>query len=250
MSKLSCIIVDDEASGRNSLQSWVNKYCQELEVLALCENILDAKKAIRNYSPQLVFLDIEMPHGNAFDLLEDLTAINFEIIFVTAYSQYAIQALNLSAAHYLLKPVDIDELVSAVNKVRTSIAEKSVINHTSILIDNLKTINAQQQKVVIPLMEGFEVVRLQEVLYMVADDNFVHIHIKNRKSLMACRSLKFYEDQLNDSGFLRIHRGHMINLEHVSRYRKGKYAHVTMCDDRELEIAQSKKGLFLERFLS
>jgi len=245
---LRTLIIDDEASGRNTLKAYTEKYCPQIEIVGMGADIITAEALIKKEKPDLVFLDIEMPRGTAFDLIDKLDAISFDIIFVTAYSEYAVRAFNLSAAYYLLKPVDIDELIVAVIKVTEQQTVDHTIDRTSVLIDNLKIANAQHRKVVIPLMDGFEVVRLQDVIYLIADDNFVHFKMINGRSIMVCRSLKFYEKQLSDAGFLRIHRSHMINLDYVKRYHKGKTGSVTMIDDKELDIAQSKKTTFLEFF--
>jgi len=244
------IIVDDESAARQSLKHFISEYCPNLEILVTAANIQEASLLIQKNDIDLVFLDIEMPRGNGFDLFDLVPNETFETIFVTAFSQYAIQALNMSAAHYLLKPIDIDELILAVEKVGSILLEKSSINRTSILIENLKNFNNQKRKVVIPLMEGFEVVKMNEIIYMIADDNFVHIHLDNKQHFMACRSLKFYEEQLSDAGFFRIHRKHLINLEKVKRFLKGKNGFVVMEDGKQLELSASKKKGFLENFNS
>ncbi len=248
MKTLQCIIIDDEKSARTSLAQFLVDYCEQVELLGMASNIDEAKRLIDQHQPNLIFLDIEMPHGNAFDLLERFERIDFSIIFVTAFSQYAVRAFNLSAAHYLLKPVDIDLLIEAVEKVEQDQRQKCSYLHTEVLLQNIRQVNSQKNKIVIPLMDGFELVRLEDVLYMVADDNFVHIHISNGKSFMACRSLKFYEEQLQSNGFFRIHRKFLINVEHVIRFRKTKPPLVQMSNQKELELSQSKRKAFLELF--
>lgn len=250
MNMIQAIIVDDEAAARNSLGHYIAEYCPTVEVVGRAENIQEAARLIRAHTIQLVFLDIEMPRGNGFDLFDIIESVDFETIFVTAFSQYAIQALNMSATHYLLKPIDIDDLVTAVDKVAQIIAGKSTLNRTSILLENLRNFNNQNRKVVIPLMEGFEVVSMSEIQFMEADDNFVHIHLDNHGKFMACRSLKFYEEQLADAGFMRIHRKYLVNLDKVKRFLKGKSGFVVMENGRELELSASRRKQFLERFKS
>lgn len=250
MTRVRSIIIDDEKSARISLERFLKDYCKQVEVVAMAADIIEARRLIDEHKPQLIFLDIEMPHGNAFDLLEGFDMIDFEIIFVTAFSQYAVQAFNLSAAHYLLKPVDIDQLISAVDKVSEKLSTKTTDNHTTILLENLRQINSRKRKVIVPLMEGFDIIKLEQIIYMEADDNFVHIHLTTAKSMMACRSLKFYEEQLSTSGFFRIHRKLLINLEHVERYRKTKSGMVEMSNGKELEMSASKKKQFVELFRS
>jgi len=243
----TAIIIDDEHASRVSLNSFLKDYCPQIKVLGEGKNILEAKQLIESESPQIIFLDIEMPHGNAFDLLDDYTQPNFHIVFVTAYSHYAIQALKLSSAQYLLKPIDISELEQAVNQVCADIDESKKWEHAVLLLENIRS--NQFKKIVVPLMTGFEVVNPESVYYIEADDNFSIIHLDGRKPLMACRKLKFYEENLKDCGFYRVHRSSLVNLDHVVKYTKGKAAFVTLSNGKEIDISLSRKAGFVEKFL-
>ncbi|MEM8890228.1 MAG: response regulator, partial [Bacteroidota bacterium] len=161
---LKAIIVEDERASRETLHSYLEKYCADVEVLEMADSVKTGVIAIREHKPDLVFLDVEMPYGNAFDLLEEIGEINFQTIFVTAYSHYAIKALNYSASYYLLKPIDIEELIAAVDKVKQNIESGEHQLHTRILIDNLRTLNRQNKKVVLPVLDGFEVVEVHEII--------------------------------------------------------------------------------------
>lgn len=248
MQKYTAIIVEDEQDSRETLRHYVSKYCPDIKLVGECENIEQAQKTIDSQQPEIVFLDIEMPFGNAFDLLERLGNVDFEIIFITAFSQYAVRAFNLSAVHYLLKPVDIDELISAVEKATKRISESDQLNHSKILLDNLSALNTQQKKLVLPLMDGFEVVRLGEILFCEAQDNFTYVHFQNGKKMLICRKLKFYDEALSDHGFCRVHRSFLINMEYVKRYIKGKGGTVIMENGMEVQVANARKQTFLERF--
>lgn len=244
---MKSIIIDDEQDSRETLQNYVAKYCPDVSIVAECVNIIEAEKALSAHQPDFVFLDIEMPYGNAFDLLDKLKKIDFEIIFVTAFNQYAVQAFNLSAAHYLQKPVDIDELIQAVDKVKKRLATSNEINHSKILMDNLSALNTQHQKVVLPLMDGFMVVKLQEIVYCEAQDNFTCFYLTDGQKPLICRKLKFYENTLSQHGFCRVHRSFMINLEYVKRYIKGKGGTVIMENGKEIQVANARKQEFLGR---
>ncbi len=228
------------------MQSFVKKYCPQLHVEGEASNIIDAKKLIDKVSPQIVFLDIEMPHGTAFDLLDQYPKIDFHVIFITAYSQYAIQAFNLASAKYLLKPIDIDQLIESVEDVcdRIDTQEKSAITH--VLMDNLK--QKQVDKVIIPLMDGFEIVKTNEIIYISANDNFSVFQLTSGRSIMACRKLSFYEDNLSNAGFLRIHRSTIINVDKLKKYQKGKGGVAIMENGKELDVSQSRKKRLLEYF--
>lgn len=245
--EVTAVIVDDEQDSRETLRRFANKYCPHISILADCENIEQAKSAILKHKPQLVFLDIEMPHGNAFDLLEQWGTIDFEIIFITAFSQYAVQAFALSAAHYLLKPLDIEELEKAVDAVSQQIEEKQKINRAEILLQNIEAVHNQNRKLVLPTMEGLEVVRMSEILYCKAEDNFTIFHFTDGRKLMICRNLKFFESALSHFGFCRIHRSHIINLEYIKRYVKGKGGSVIMENGQEILVANTKKSELIRR---
>lgn len=248
--KLKAIIVDDESASRETLRNFLAKYCPDVEVLGEADSVPPAVELIRKTNPDLVFLDVEMPFGNAFDLLEQMGDVNFNTVFVTAYDHYAIKALNFSASYYLLKPIDIDELVAAVEKVKKDRSEPKEFSQSKILIENLKQNGMQQRQLVLPVLEGFEIVRIQDIVRCQANDNFTDFFFANGKKLMICRTLKFYEELLNDCGFLRIHKSHLINLQYVKKYRKGKYGTVIMTDDAEVDISPTKKEEFLSRFMA
>ena len=242
----SCVILDDEGSSRKIIASFVSKYCPQLEITGEAADILEGKKLIDQLDPSIVFLDIEMPHGSAFDLLDRYDKIPFRIIFITAYSQYAIQAFNLSSAKYLLKPVDIDELIKAVQSTCEEIDKDDHAQLTQVLMDNLK--ERQFNKVIIPTIEGFEVVKTNQIIFIEANDNFSILHLVGGEKHMACRKLKFYEENLKHIGFVRIHRSTIINLDMVKSYQKGRGGIVTMENGRALDVSQTRKQEFLKQF--
>lgn len=250
MQTITALIIDDELDSRSTLRSYVGRYCPQVTLVGECANIIEARAAILKHRPQLLFLDIEMPHGTAFDLLEQFGEnIDFEIIFITAYSQYAVQAFNLSAAHYLLKPVDIEELEKAVAHVATLLTQKEQLLRARILLENMATQNPQGRKLVLPLMEGFDVVRMSDVLYCEAEDNFTCFFFTDGRKSLICRHLKYYEPLLEPFGFCRIHRSYIVNLEYVKRYIKGKGGSVIMENGREIMVSNQKKDELLKRIM-
>ncbi|MCI4668572.1 MAG: LytTR family DNA-binding domain-containing protein [Bacteroidia bacterium] len=248
MNTLKAIIIDDEAISRETLRTYLDRYCDKVDVLGEADGVATGLEQIKLHKPNLVFLDVEMPYGNAFDLLEQVEEVNFETIFVTAYSQYALKALNLSAAYYLLKPVDVDELIEAVNKVEDNIAKNNQAFHTKILVENLRTMQQQSHKVVLPVMEGFEVVKMKDITRCQANGNFTDIFMTSGKKKMICRPLKHFEEILGESGFMRVHRAHVINLEYVVGYIKGKAGQVRMEDGTEIQVSSSYKKLLMDHF--
>lgn len=243
---MKAIIIDDEKDSRQILANYLTKYCPDVEVSGFGESVATGLEAIQTHNPEIVFLDIEMPYGNGFDLLEQAGDHTFETVFVTAFGNYAIQALNQSAAYYLLKPIDIDELIKAVEKIKSERTQINYTQHARVLLDNIR--GGGQQRLMLPTLEGFEIVPIASIVYCEAADNFTQFYFESGKPLLICRTLKYFEDVLNSHGFLRIHRSHLINPAFVVRYSKGKGGYVTMKNNQELEVSPNKKQEFLKLF--
>lgn len=248
MDKISAIIVEDEEASRLTLRNYLAKYCPTVELKGEAADINEGYKMIKSQKPQLVFLDVEMPYGNAFDLLEKFDSLDFEVIFVTAFSQYALEALNLSASNYLLKPVNIDQLVEAVDKVQQQIADKQSIQTSNILLENLAIENKQLKKMVLPMLDGFEVVILKDVIRCNANDNLTDIYLANGTKRTVCRTLKFYEDALREYDFVRVHKSHIVNVNCVKQYKKGKGGEIILTDGSSVQVSATRKSEFLRRF--
>jgi len=245
MSKLNAILVDDEQDSRAVLANYLAKYCPEVKLLHQCDSVVSAKKVIEQYNLELsiLFLDIEMPYANGFDLLDQLEEINFEVVFVTAYDNYAIKALNQSAAYYILKPIDIDELINAVEKIKNERNNKSgdYQVHAKLLLENVKNDSELPKKLMLPTQEGYEVVKVVDIIYCEADNNFTMFYLEGGRKLLICRTLKYFEGLLSTNVFLRIHRSYIVNTEKVIRYNKGKGGYVTLENAVELEVSPKKK---------
>lgn len=245
---MKTLIIDDEQPSREALRHYLGKYCPGVTVIGEADGVESALEAIRLHRPELLFLDIEMPFGNGFDLLEKLPADSqLEVVFVTAYEQYALRALRMSAAHYLLKPVDIDDLIEAVGKVRGRIGlrEQGRVNKT--LLENLKSGEKEVLKrLALPLIDGLEIVLPEEIRYLEAADNFTTFYLADGRKLLICRKLKFYDALLGPAGFCRIHRSTVVNLAQVRRYHRGKGGAVTLEDGTELVVAAARKQALLE----
>jgi len=241
---LKTIIVEDEQTSREILKNYIAKYCPTVEVVGEAENIDEALVLIRNNKLDLIFLDVEMPYGSGFDLLEKLGTIDFEVVFVTAYNQYAIDALNNHASYYLLKPISIDELIKAVDYV-TEIRTKENQLQNSVLVPK---INSMEEKITIPTQDGFEVLQLKDILYCKADDNYTEIFLCNNQKKLVSKTLKYFEEMLSDNGFARIHKSYLVNVAYIASYKKGKGGTVYLSNGKELSVSASKKAALLSYF--
>ncbi|AXG69536.1 sensory transduction protein LytR [Kordia sp. SMS9] len=241
--QLQTIIVEDEEISREILKKYVAKYCPNVNVIGEASNIEDALILIRNNDLDLVFLDVEMPFGNAFDLLEKVGDRSFETIFVTAYDHYAIEALNSHASYYLLKPISIDELIKAVDHV-ISIKSKEERLEENVLATTIETING---KITIPQQDGFEVLNVSEIVYCKADDNYTEIYI-NDSRIVVSKTLKYFEEALREYPFARVHKSYLVNVNEVVKYRKGKGGSVVLSNGKEVLVSSTKKANLLSYF--
>lgn len=242
--KLRSIIVEDEETSRKILKNYLNKYCPNVDILGEASNVEEALVLIRNTELDLVFLDVEMPYGNAFDLLDKVGDIEFETVFVTAYNHYAIDALNAHASYYLMKPISIDELIKAVDYV-TEIKTKEDALQDQVLVPKTTTVNG---KITIPQQNGFEVLETSNILYCKADDNYTEIYLNTNKRKLVSKTLKYFEEALSESGFARVHKSYLVNVNEVTKYIKGKGGSVVLSNGKEVMVSASKKSNLLSYF--
>lgn len=243
--KIKSVIVEDEKAAREVLKNYLSKYCPQIEVIGEAENIKEAVPLLHELQPQLVFLDVEMPFGNAFDVLEACKDLRFETIFVTAFSEYSLKALNQSAAYYLLKPISIEELIVAVNKVQQQIANHEIFDRNKIIVENFRETQPEKKQVILPTLEGFEVVKMEDIVRLRGNGNFTDIYLSNGSKKMVCRFLKHFSEIL-PYPFIRVHKSHIINVNFVKSYNKGGF--VTLFDDAEIEVSTTYKDEFLKKF--
>ncbi|MDO1502455.1 LytTR family DNA-binding domain-containing protein [Winogradskyella maritima] len=242
--KLDAILVEDEETSREILRNYLGKYCPNINIVGEASNVEDALVLIRNNELDVVFLDVEMPYGNAFDLLEKVGDINFETIFVTAYNHYAIEALNAHASYYLMKPISIDELIKAVDYV-TEIRTKENALQDQVLKPKTTAVNG---KITLPQQDGFEVIETSEIMFCKADDNYTEIYLKNGKKKVVSKTLKHIEGSLIDYNFARVHKSYLVNVSEIVKYVKGKGGSVILSNGKEVMVSASKKADLLSYF--
>jgi len=245
---IKAILIDDEMHCLKTLEMLLKEYCADVEVLEKCYDAITGLKAIEQHKPDLVFLDIEMPQMNGFEILEHLPEISFAVVFTTGYDQYAIKALHFSALDYLLKPVEPKELINAVKKVAEQ-RHLPMPEQFEMLLKKIGGINSGFNKIAVPTAEGFELILTTEVVYFEAESNYTHIFLKNKNKVIACRTLKKIEEQIQDySFFVRVHNSYMVNLNEVVRYVRGEGGYLVMSDNSSVNVSRTRKEALLKFF--
>ncbi|RDY58770.1 LytR/AlgR family response regulator transcription factor [Flagellimonas nanhaiensis] len=241
--QLQAIIIEDEANSREILRNYLAKYCDEVNLLGEASNIKEGLELIRRSNLDLVFLDVEMPFGNAFDLLDKIPDRTFETVFVTAYNQYAMDALNHHAAYYLMKPINIDELIKAVDYVKEIKTKENALDGQVLRANSIKA----EGKITLPQQDGFQVLEVGDIYFCKADDNYTEIYLEHKKILVS-KTLKYFEDVLKPYAFARIHKSYLVNVAEVVKYKKGKGGSVVLSNGKELSVSASKKSTLLSYF--
>ena len=237
------IIIDDEPDALEDLQEALERYCTELVVLGAYADPVEALGAIRESEPELVFLDVQMPGMSGFELLERLSPVLFNVIFVSAFDRYAIKAIRFSALDYLLKPVNVDELMRAVARVRER-KSGSVYPMQSVLHNTAMNPHSMEQ-IAVPSSEGIEFFSIKDIIFCEADSCYTRVRLTGNQEKLVTRVLKDFEDFLSESGFCRVHNSYLINLRHVKRYVRGEGGHVVLTDGHEVDVSRRRKDEFL-----
>ncbi len=245
--KIKAIIVDDEAGSVRTMEELLSKYCHSVEIVGKAYDPEEAAEVIAVQKPQLVFLDIEMPFGNAFDLLDKIAPVDFEIIFVTAFNNYAIKAFRYAAADYLLKPINIEELKESVARIEQRLGEQQVNARIETLLENLQAPeNGAFRKISLPTTDGFRIEDIHNIMYLNAEGSYTFIFMKGGEKILVSKNLKEFEDILPESIFCRIHHSSIININYVKQYYKGRGGEVVMEDGEVIMISTRKKADFFK----
>lgn len=242
------LLIDDEPNNVAALRELLLKFCPVVDIVGTADNAKRGQELIVSTQPDLVFLDIEMPYGNAFELLNNLQPVNFEIIFVTAFDNYAINAIKYSALDYLLKPVNIKELKAAVEKASDRIHIKNIDQRINTLLFNLQKPKKVLGRMALPTVDGLEFVNVDDIVRLEAFSNYTVIHTEKSK-LIISKLLKDFEDILSEDAFSRIHHSHIINHHFIKKYHRGRGGYVEMTDGTSIEVSIRKKDEFLAKFM-
>lgn len=241
---LRAVIVDDERDAIQFITSIIEEYCPEIEVAGTASNAASGVSKIQEVKPDLVFLDVEMPHGSGFDLLSSFPNKSFDVIFITAFNHYAIRAIKFSAIDYILKPINISEFKEAVEKVKDKRNDSEYRNlNYETLLENLKA--GFPSKLAIPTSEGMEYLDTKEIIRIEADRSYSWFYMVGGEKHLVSRNLKEYQELLGDQNFFRPHNSHLINLNHVKKYVRHEGGYIIMSDESSVPMSRGKKDLFL-----
>ena len=245
---MTCTIIDDEPKNVRVLRTMLEEYCPEITGITEATNPKEGIQIIREHKPELVFLDIEMPYGNAFDLLDQLMPVEFEIIFVTAFNNYTLKAFKYSALDYLLKPVNIEELRASVKRASARVRSRNVNQQLNNLIQNFQKKNDSLQKIALPWKDGFVFVSMEDIIRFESSGGYTFVYTRSGEKFMSAKNIKEYEDMLPENLFFRIHNSYIINLHAVKKYHRGRGGYVEMVDGSMIEVAIRRREDFMKKF--
>lgn len=248
--KIKTIIIEDEANSRKALENMLLFYCPDIEIAGHAASVKEGVSLIKKKSPELIFLDVNLPDGTGFDLVKKIKNKNFKLVFITAFDKYALKAIKLSALDYLLKPVKPDELRHAVSKVQQVLEQEEQINlQIETCIDNLNN-ESQDKKIILNTNENIFVVEINKLIHCEANENYTNVYIKDKNKIVISKTLKEFEEMLSVYGFFRVHQSHLINLQYVDYYEKKGRGCVQLKNGESIPVSQRRKKIFFNALKS
>ena len=245
---IKAIIIDDVEKARSALKSDIKTYCPTVQVIGEADGVETGLQLIKNTTPDVIFLDIRMSDGSGFDLIAKLRqqgSIPFQIIFTTAYDEYAIKAFKFSAIDYLLKPVDHEDLIQAVQKIKTTDVQSSLKENMELLLESMKSIKTSNKRIALNSIDKIQVVNVDDIIQCESQKNYTLFYLTNKKQVLVTRTLKEFEDMLEGDNFLRVHHSHLINVKHLKEYVKTDGGYAMMSDGSEVPVSVRKKEYLL-----
>ena len=245
---IRCVLIDDENNSLEMMEWLIKTYCPQVTIEAMCNTSEKGIEAINKFKPDVVFLDIEMPHMNGFDMLEQFYKLFFDVVFCTAYDQFAIRAFKYSALNYLLKPVDPADLQETIRRLEEKKSSPSK-EQMELLLQNIReTIKPAVQRIALTTGDGMIFVPVDDIVYCEAESNYTSVALKDGKKVLVSKVLKDIDETLSGSGFYRIHNSFLINLNHIKKYVRGDGGYVIMNNDVTVSISRSRRQEFMELF--
>lgn len=240
------IVVEDEKHSRETLTGMLERYCKNVKIVAEADSYRSGLEMIREHAPDVLFLDIQMPDGSGFRLLEELDEINFEIIFTTAFDQFAIKAIKYSALDYLLKPIDPDELVNAIKKVEHKLGSQKVNQNIQVLLDNIKTKENDPHKIVLSTSEKIHIIETDQILRCESDNYYTNFFLTDGKTILVSKTLKENEELLSDHNFIRPHKSHLVNVKYIKGFLRNDGGYIEMTDGSKVPVSRRKREKIIE----
>jgi two-component system LytT family response regulator len=247
LNMLRTIIIDDEAHMRQTLEKMVGRFCPNIKLLATADGVQSGVEKIRKHHPDLILLDIKMKDGTGFDLLKQLHPVDFKVIFITAYDQYAIKAFKFSAIDYILKPVDPDELAEAVRKAEET-KQKDFSTQLANLEEQIHTQDKANKKIILKTLDNIHLIKIRNINYCESEGSYCAIHLLNGKKILVSNILKDYDELLKDAGFYRVHKSYLINMRHIERFEKTDGGYVVLENEIKVPVASRKREELMEMF--
>lgn len=243
---IKAIVIDDEKTSRDTLKGLLNRYCKNVEILSEADGFNNALKVLKEITPDVIFLDIQMPDGSGFKLLEELGEIPFDVVFTTAFDQYAIKAFKYSAIDYLLKPIDPDDLINAIEKIekKTPSQKLEKTEGINVLLNNLKT--TEPKKIVLSTSKGMHVIEVLNIIRCESEDYYTKFFLTDGKVIMVSHTLKDYEELLSEYNFIRPHKSHLINTHYIKTYLRVDGGSVEMTDGTIIPVSRRKRDVIID----
>ncbi|MBI4930649.1 MAG: response regulator transcription factor [Bacteroidetes bacterium] len=256
---IKAVIVEDEKKSREALAHLLQKNCPDISIIGVAETVKEGIEVVHNQKPELIFLDVMLPDGSGFDVLEKVNDLKFDVIFATASEKFAVKAIRYSALDYLLKPIDEEELKTAVKKVTDRKSNTFSEQNMAALLENIKKSDEQFSKITLPTGNVFEVVLVKDIIRCEANDNYTNVYLadptkskdsefyRSGKKFLVSGTLKHYEELLPEKDFIRVHHSHLINKEHMIRFLKEDGGYAVMSDGTKVEVSRRKREEFLKK---
>ncbi len=244
---IRAVLIDDEVNALDVLEMQLNNYCTGVSIIEKCEGGEKGIAAIKQHQPDLVFLDIEMPRKNGFDVLSETRGVCYDVVFTTAYDQFAVKAFKYAALDYLLKPIDILELQVAVEKARAKKGNTGIEDKIKVLFEQFSQVQPQQsQRIALPVGDAMQLFVPDDIIRCESDSNYTNVFLTGSKKILLAKTLKEIEETLNGLSFFRVHQSHLVNMNHISKVVKGEGSYLTMTDGASIPVSRNKKEAFME----
>ena len=235
------LVVDDERRARETIVQVLEMYCPQVTEIEEADGVQTAVEAIHSFQPDLILLDIHLKDGSGFEVISRLSSSNLNVIFITAYEEYAIQAFRVAALDYILKPIDADEFASTVERGLRTIEQRRFKDQMEVLMNAMKGTDKQDKKITLKTSESIHIVPVGDILYCLADKNYTTFSMRDKTKIIVSKSIGEYEELLSRDGFMRIHQSYLINLKHMVRYEKGDGGFVVTSSGENLPVSTRKK---------